>query len=60
MLGVIVKDSRRYTATGGWGFEGCKGDSTSERAVGANAATACYRCHTAQKGKGSVFSSWRK
>ena len=60
VLGVMVKDSRRYKDTGGWGFEGFKGDSTSERAVGANAATACYQFHTAQKDKGYVFSSMRK
>lgn len=60
VLGVMLKDSRRYKDTGGWGFEGFKGDSTSGRAVGANAATACYQCHTAQKDKGYVFSSMRK
>lgn len=59
VVGVMHKDSRRYAATGGWGFEGFKGDSTSERAVGANSAKACYECHTAQKGKDFVFSSWR-
>ncbi|MEP7300645.1 MAG: cytochrome P460 family protein [Caldimonas sp.] len=60
VLGVMVKDSRRYKETGGWGFEGFKGDSITERAVGANAATACYQCHTAQKDKDYVFSSMRK
>ena len=60
VLGVMHKDSRKYKDTGGWGFEGFKGDSRSERAVGANAATACFQCHTAQKDKDYVFSSWRK
>ena len=60
VLGVMVKNARRYKDTGGWGFEGFKGDSSTERAVGANAATACYQCHTAQKDKDFVFSSWRK
>ena len=60
VVGVMHKDAKRYGDTGGWGFEGFKGDSTSERAVGANAATACYQCHTAQKDKGYVFSSMRK
>ena len=59
VLGVMHKDSRKYAATGGWGFEAFKGDSTTERAVGANAASACYQCHTAQKDKGHVFSSLR-
>ena len=60
VLGVMVKDSRRYKSTGGWGYEGFKGDSTTERAVGKQAATACYQCHTAQKDKDYVFSSRRK
>ena len=60
VLGVMVKNSRRYKDTGGWGFEGFKGDSTTERVVGSQAATACYQCHTAQKGKDYVFSSSRK
>lgn len=59
VLGVMHRDSRRYAATGGWGFEGFKGDSTTERAVGANAATACFQCHTARQDHGYVFSSLR-
>ncbi len=60
VLGVMHKDSRKYKDTGGWGFEGFKGDSKSERAVGNNAATACFQCHTAQKNNGFVFSALRK
>ncbi len=60
VLGVMHKDSRKYKDTGGWGFEGFKGDSKSERAVGNKAASACFQCHTAQKDKGFVFSTFRK
>ncbi|MBK7236117.1 MAG: cytochrome P460 family protein [Sterolibacteriaceae bacterium] len=42
------------------GFEGFKGDSLTDRAVGKNAATACYECHTAQKDKDYVFSTLRR
>ena len=59
VVGVMHRDSRRHAATGGWGYEGFKGDSTTERAVGANASSACYQCHTAQKDRGYVFSAWR-
>jgi cytochrome c553 len=59
VVGVMHKNSRRYQDTGGWGFEGFKGDSKTERAVGANAVTACYQCHTQQKDKDFVFSSTR-
>jgi hypothetical protein len=46
--------------TGGWGFEGFKGDSKSERAVGEKAAAACFQCHTSQKNRDFVFSSYRR
>ena len=60
VLGVMHKDAKKYAATGGWGFEGFKGDSKTERAVGGNAAGACYGCHAPQKDRGYVFSSYRK
>jgi Cytochrome P460 len=60
VLGVMHKDARKYKDTGGWGFEGFKGDSTTERAVGKNAAAACFQCHTAQKSHDFVFSTFRK
>ena len=60
VLGVMHKDTRRYKDTGGWGFEGFKVDSRVDRAVGKNAATACFQCHTAQKNSDYVFSRFRK
>ena len=57
--GVMHKDGRKYKDTGGWGFEGFKGDSKTDRAVGNNAATACFQCHTAQKSNDYVFSTFR-
>ena len=59
VLGVMHKDASKFASTGGWGFEGFVGDSKTVRAVGANAATACYGCHTAQKQNGYVFSGYR-
>jgi Cytochrome P460 len=59
VVGVMVKQANQYRTTGGWGFEGFKGD-TRERVVGDKAASACYQCHTAQKDKDFVFSQWRK
>lgn len=57
VLGVMHKDAARYSATGGWGFEGFVGDSKTERAVGAKAAQACFGCHIAQQNRDYVFSS---
>jgi hypothetical protein len=59
VVGVMHKDSKKFAKTGGWGFEGFKGDSKTERAVGNKAETACYACHTAQKDKDYVFSQLR-
>lgn len=60
ILGVMHKNSKKYKNTGGWGFEGFKGDSKTDRVVGNNAAAACFQCHTVQKGNDFVFSSFRK
>lgn len=59
VVGVMHRDTKKFKDTGGWGFEGFKGDSTTERAVGKDAATACYQCHTQQMDRDYVFSSLR-
>ncbi len=59
VVGVMHRDSKKYAATGGWGYEGFAGDSKTERAVGANAATACFACHQARGQHEYVFSSYR-
>jgi hypothetical protein len=60
ILGVMQKDGARFKDTGGWGFEGFAAGDASRRAVGANAATACFQCHAAQKAHDYVFSVWRE
>lgn len=59
VVGVMHRDSKRYSATGGWGFEGFAGNSKTKRAVGGNAVKACYECHTSQKDKQFIFSTLR-
>ncbi len=59
VVGVMHRDAKKFSATGGWGYEGFKGDSKTERAVGANALAACHTCHIAQKDSGFVFSKLR-
>lgn len=59
VLGVMHKDSRRFAATGGWGFEGFAGGDPAKRAVGADAEAACYQCHTQRADQDYVFSSLR-
>ena len=60
VLGVMHKDPKKWKDTGGWGFEGFKGDSKAERAVADKAASACFQCHTSQKDRDFVFSRYRK
>lgn len=59
VVGVMHRDAKKYAATGGWGFEGFAGDSKTERAVGKNAASACFSCHQPLKERQFVFSSYR-
>ena len=58
VVGVMQKDSKKFKDTGGWGFEGFKGDSR-ERVVSDMYAD-CFACHTSQKDNDYVFSQYRK
>jgi hypothetical protein len=58
VLGVMQKDAKKFAQTGGWGFEGFKGDS-QERVV-TDAKTGCFDCHEPQKGRDYVFSQYRR
>lgn len=58
LTGVMQKDSRRFAATGGWGYEGFAKDSKSERLV-TDGGASCHACHTQQKDRDFVFSTMR-
>ncbi len=58
VVGVMERNAEKFVATGGWGYEGFKGD-TQERVVGGKAVEACFGCHEGQKDKGFVFSAYR-
>ncbi|HKX28348.1 MAG TPA: cytochrome P460 family protein [Blastocatellia bacterium] len=57
---VMVKDTKLYAATGGWGYEEFRGDSETDRMIAAAASTKCFACHTKQKESDYVFSKYRK
>lgn len=59
VLGVMLKDSRRFAATGGWGFEAWDAGDPAKPVVGNNAATACFACHASEKSSDYVFSRMR-
>lgn len=58
LVGIMVKDSSRYTETGGWGFEGFKGNSRTERLIN-DGGQSCFACHASEKDSDYVFSRWR-
>jgi hypothetical protein len=58
VVGVMVKNSKKYKDTGGWGFEGFAGD-TRDRVV-KNMEGECFACHLQAKEKDFVFSEYRK
>lgn len=58
LVGVMVKNSSKYAPTGGWGFEGFKGDSETQRLVN-DGGKSCFDCHASQKETDYVFSQWR-
>jgi hypothetical protein len=58
-IDVMIKDSRRFAQSDGWGYEKFRGDNQTERALTAKARTDCHSCHTSQKDRGYVFSSFR-
>jgi len=59
LVGVMVKDKAKYASTGGWGFEGFKGNSHTERLVKDNGKS-CFACHASQKDHDYVFTHWRE
>ncbi len=58
-VGVMVKDSRRYPSTAGWGFatfdEGSRTDSLDEKG-----RATCFQCHVARKDQGYVFAEYHE
>lgn len=59
-VAVMVKDSKRYAQTSGWGFEQFKGDSKTESMLKADGAARCYACHGQKEAKGGVFTTYAK
>jgi len=58
VVGVMHKNSKKFAATGGWGYEGFQGD-TRKRVV-KDPAQDCHMCHSSQKEHDYVFSRFRK
>ena len=59
LLGIMHKDSNKYSSTGGWGFEGFAGNSKTKRLVN-DGGRSCFACHASERKADFVFSQIRK
>jgi hypothetical protein len=59
IVGVMVKDSRRYSSTDGWGY-GTFDDGSKVDKLDAKMRQACHQCHVARKDQGYVFTEYRE
>lgn len=57
---VMLKDSKRFASTRGWGFERFLGDSETDRPLTEEHRAACFTCHEQAKDHDFVFSKYRK
>jgi hypothetical protein len=57
LTAVMVKDSRRYAETGGWGF-GHFDEGSKVNDLDAKAQQACYQCHVSRKDHDYVFTQY--
>ena len=56
---VMVKDSKKYASTGGWGFQAWAGGDPSKPIV-KDASKQCFSCHAGKKSNDNVFSTYLK
>ena len=56
-IAVMVKDSTKYAATGGWGFQAWAGGDPKKPIV-TDAAKQCFGCHVPQKANDYVYSTY--
>jgi hypothetical protein len=52
----MVKDSKKYSSTGGWGFARWKGRDKKPYGEDASFANECFGCHTPMKDNDYVFT----
>lgn len=57
-IDVMVKDSRRYAATGGWGYAEFAAGQRRDRLTPAD-RDGCAACHASRAEHGHVFSQWQ-
>jgi hypothetical protein len=59
-IDVMVKDSKLYAGSAGWGFARFMGDDRDHDVLTADIRKTCLQCHEKKKAHGFVFSELRK
>jgi hypothetical protein len=59
LVGVMVKDSRKYSTTGGWGF-GSYDEGSQVNVLSGADSQACFQCHIPRKDQGYVFTKYQE
>ena len=59
VVGVMVKDSRLYSSTDGWGYGNFDDESRIDK-LDPKKREACHQCHIARKDQGYVFTDYRE
>jgi hypothetical protein len=59
VIGVMVKDSQRYSSTAGWGYGNFDEGSRTDK-LDAKQRETCHQCHVARKDQGYVFTEYRE
>jgi hypothetical protein len=54
---TMVRDSKAYASTGGWGFQAWLGGDPTKPIV-TDVVTQCFTCHTSQSANDFVFSTY--
>jgi hypothetical protein len=57
LTAVMVKDSQRYSSTGGWGFGNFE-EGSRVNTLDAKAQQTCFQCHMPRKDNGYVFTRY--
>jgi hypothetical protein len=56
-IDVMVRDSKKYATTGGWGFEEFMDADNGKPALDEEGQKKCFNCHSSRAGERLVFTS---
>jgi hypothetical protein len=54
---LMVKDSKKYASTGGWGFQAWAGGDPT-KPIATDSVKQCFNCHVPQKAQDFTFSKY--